>query len=602
MENQNSIVSTPTPWWDLSDLFAAPDDPRIATILDVARQDAEAFSERFRGKVATFTPDELHSVLQKNERIRQEAQKPGVYASLRFSADTSPENGAFLQSVRERHTAATLPLLFLELELAQLPASQLTKWADDPALSTYRHFLLATRDRAKFRLTEAEERVLEEAQNTGRRAWTRLFDEITAELRFTVEGEPQPLTLPEAMNRQMSPDREVRRKSADGVTHGLTPRLRDLTYIFNTLIADKATEDRLRGYTYQEEARHVANELTPDLVETVVRVSEAGYPLVARYYRAKRELLGLDTLHHYDRYAPLPGEPTEPIAYETARDWCLTAFEQFHPEYETAAQAFFNGNWIDAAVRPGKRGGAYCAYVTADLHPYIFMNYLGKTGDVRTLAHELGHGVHTSVARPRGFLSFHGTLPMAEVASTFAEQLVFAEMERHTLTDATRLALYAEQIEQAMSTIFRQTALYRFEQAAHRERRERGEVSTARFGELWQAAVGDMFGDSVALLPNHASWWSYIPHFISTPFYVYAYTWGELLALALYKKCVEQGPDVFAPKFLAFMSAGGSLSPQDLVAPMGVDLSDAAFWQGALAVLADQVRVFEDLAARVKNN
>lgn len=601
MEKQENTSSVSAPLWNLTDLFAAPDDPRVLETMENARQNAESFALKYRRAVAAFSPEELRTALQQNEQIRQEAQKPIVFASLRFSADSSPQNGAFLQSMREKHTAATLPLLEFDLELAQLPPDKLTTWANDPALASFKHYLLTTRDRARFRLSQAEETILEESQNTGRRAWTRLFEEITSGLRFTIEGEPASLTLSDVMNRQMFPDRETRRKSAEAITDGITPHLRNLTYIHNTLIAEKATEDRLRGYTYQEESRHLNNELTPEVVETVVQTSESGYPLVARYYRAKRELLGLPELYHYDRYAPFFNESQTPIAYDVARDWCLTAFERFHPDYAETARAFFTGNWIDGAVRPGKRGGAYCAYVTSDLHPYIFINYLGKTGDVRTLAHELGHGIHTSVARPKGFFSFHGTLPMAEVASTFAEQLVFAEMNRHTQSDKARLALYAEQIEQAMSTIFRQTALYRFEQSAHRERREYGEVSTERFGELWQSAVGAMFGDSVKLLPGHASWWAYIPHFINTPFYVYAYTWGELLALALYKKCLDEGAETFAPKFLQFLSAGGSLTPQELVEPLGVDLTDANFWQGALAVLEEQVATFESLAAQIKN-
>ncbi len=600
MQNQETIPPVPAPPWDLSDLFAAPDDFRIDDTLERATRDAESFAREYRGTVADLSPDALRDALLRNERIRQEAQKPVVFASLRFSADSCPANGAFLQTMREKNTAATLPLLEFDLDLARLPADVLTARASDPSLAMFRHYLQTTRDRARFRLSHAEETVWEESQNTGRRAWTRLFEEVTSGLRFTIEGEQSPLTLSEAMNRQMYPDREGRRKSADAVTAGLTPHLRSLTYIFNTLIAEKATEDRLRGYTYQEEARHLTNELSPEVVETVVRTAESGYPLVERYYRAKRELLGLPELHHYDRYAPFTTESQPPIPYETARDWCLTAFERFHPDYAEAAREFFTGGWIDGAVRPGKRGGAYCAYVTPDLHPYIFLNYMGKTGDVRTLAHELGHGVHTSAARPRGFFSFHGTLPMAEVASTFAEQLVFAEMNRHAHSDAMRLALYAEQIEQAMSTIFRQAALYRFEQSAHRERRAAGEVSTERFGELWQSAVGAMFGESVTLLPGHAVWWAYISHFISTPFYVYAYTWGELLALALYKKCRDEGVESFAPKFLGFLSAGGSQSPRELVEPFGVDLSEASFWQGALSVLEEQVIAFEEIAVRIK--
>lgn len=593
-------VSVAAPRWDLSDLFSGLEDERIGATLATAKADAEAFAAKYRGTVASLTPEQLVQAITESERIRQEAQKPVAFGSLRFAAETSPENGAFMQSVRERYTAATLPLLFFDLELTQLAPEALTGLANEAVLEQYKHYLTTTRDRAKFRLSEAEERVLEEQQNTGRRSWTRLFEEITSSLRFTMEGEPKSLTLSEAIDRQYSSDRDVRRRAADAVTEGLRPHQRTLAFVYNTLIADKATEDRLRGFSYQEEARHVSNELAPEIVETVVQASEVGYALVARYYRAKRELLGLDQLAHYDRYAPIVTQTLPAISYETAQDCCLGAFSKFDSGYESTARAFFTGDWIDAEVRPGKRGGAFCAYVTADTHPYIFMNYLGKTGDVRTLAHELGHGVHASLARPKGFLSFHGTLPMAEVASTFAEQLVFAETQAGLTDDTARLALYAEQIEQAISTIFRQTALYRFEQAAHRERRENGELSVERLGELWQTSVGAMFGDSVTLEPGHALWWSYIPHFIGTPFYVYAYTFGELLALALYKRCQVEGAETFAPRFVQFLSSGGSLSPAELVAPLNVDLADPVFWQGAIAVLEEQIEGFEVLAAKLK--
>jgi len=328
----------------------------------------------------------------------------------------------------------------------------------------------------------------------------------------------------------------------------------------------------------------------------VVRTATEGYHLVARYYEAKKRVLGLDTLTHYDRYAPLTTAKHEPeIAFDNARDKILGAFAAFHDDYKYAAQAFFDGGWIDAEARPGKRGGAFCSYVTPDAHPYLFLNYLGKQGDVRTLAHELGHGVHSYLSREQGYLSYHGTLPMAEVASTFAEQLVF-ERQRNDADENTRLSLYAEQIEQAIGTIFRQAALYRFEQAIHRERREKGELTVDRFGHIWQQNVGAMFAGSVELLPDHALWWSYVRHFVATPFYVYAYTFGEMLALALYRRYQAEGGG-FAGRYLAFLSAGGSKSPAELVAPLGVDLNDPAFWRGALDVLEAQVATFEKLAA-----
>lgn len=593
-------MTIPAPTWNLSDLFASPDDPRLFGSLADAKRDAEAFAARYNGAVANLGASDLFAALSEYERIQQEAQKPVAYASLRFSCDTAPENGAVLQAVRERHTEATLPLLPFLLELSRLQADTLIALAETEALARYRHFLLVTLGEARHKLSADAEAVWEEAQNTGRRAWTRLWEETTSALRFHVPGKSDPLTLSETVNRQFAPERETRSSAATALSEGLAPHTRTFAYIYNTLIAGKATEDRLRGYATPEAARHLQNELPEDVVETVTQTAESGYALVARYYRAKRDLLGLPELFHYDRYAPLPGEPSEPISFETARETCLAAFAGFDSEYAETARAFFTNDWIDGATRPNKRGGAYCAYVTADTHPYIFLNYQGKTGDVRTLAHELGHGVHSALARPQGYLSFHGTLPMAEVASTFAEQLVFDEMIAAASSDAARLALYAEQIDQAISTVFRQTALYRFEQGAHRAR-QGGEVPGARFGELWQESVGAMFAGSVTLLPGHASWWSYIPHFINTPFYVYAYTFGELLALALYKQCREQGAATFAPRFKAFLGAGGSRTPQELVAPLGVNLSDAGFWRGALAVFEEQVAAFETLAHTLKN-
>ncbi|HVK04086.1 MAG TPA: M3 family oligoendopeptidase [Armatimonadaceae bacterium] len=596
METQESAPQSP-PRWRLDDLYLSPEDPRIAQSLDEVRRVSEAFAARYRGRLADLSPAEMREVIGEFERLEREAYKPAVYAGLRHAAEASPEAGAFLQHVREKATAATLPLLFFDVELTRIPRERLRALADAPELAVYRHYLRNVEARAPFRLSEAEERVLEEQSNTGRRAFIRLYEELTSNLRFTVEGFDKPLTLSQVMDLQHEPERDVRRRASDALTAGLAPEARTLAFVYNTLIQDKATEDRLRGFTSPEQSRHLANELPPEVVETVVRMSEEGYPLVARYYEAKRKILGLDRLTHYDRYAPV-SQDESPVPYDVARDRCLSAFAGFHPEYAAAARAFFEGNWIDAEPRAGKRGGAFCSFVTPDLHPYIFLNYLNKAGDVRTLAHELGHGIHTSLAREHGFLEFHSTLPIAEVASTFAEQLVFAAAGRETADPKARLALYAEQIEQAIATIFRQTALYRFEQAAHRERRERGELSVERFGQIWQECVGAMFADSVELLPDHALWWSYIRHFIATPFYVYAYTAGEMLALALFHRYEEEADGSFAPKFVAFLRAGGSQSPEEVVEPLGVDLKDPAFWRGALAVLEAQVEEFEALAAQ----
>jgi oligoendopeptidase F len=583
------------PRWDLSDLYAGPDDPRLDAALVTALADAQAFAARYRGKVASLSPSELDAALTEYERIEQEASKPGLYAGLRFAADAaSSETGALVQRVRERTTEAMVPLLCFDVDLTTLGAERLDALANDPALTRWHHYLGTVRDQATHRLTESEERILEEKANTGGRAFVRLYEELTSNLRFTIPGRDGEMTLSEVLDLQQSPDREVRKASADALTAGLEPHARTIAYIFNTLIQDKATSDRLRHYASPEDARHLANELTPEIVDTVVGTAVDGYPLVARFYETKKRLLGLPELAHYDRYAPLGGAERD-IPWDAARDRVLGAFSRFDPEYESAAGKFFTNAWIDAGPRPGKRGGAFCSYITPDLHPYVFLNYLGKGGDVRTLAHELGHAVHNYLARIQSFTDFHGTLPMAEVASTFAEQLVFEDTVAGMGEDE-KLAEYARQIESAIATIFRQAALYRFEQAIHRERREMGELTVARFGELWQENVGAMFGDAVTLEEGHALWWSYIRHFVATPFYVYAYTFGEMLALALYRKYRTEGGG-FAPRYLDMLRAGGSKTPQELVAPLGVDLTDAAFWRGALDVLAEQVAAFEKLAA-----
>ncbi len=589
----------PAPRWDLSDLFTNIDDPRIEAALERAKERAEQFAGRYRGRIAPLdvTADELAAALAEFQDMHQEMAKPGNYAALLFAAEANEANGAFLQRVRERTTEAGLPLLFFELELMEADEARLADLLRDGAepLAPFRHFLETVRAHAPFRLSEPEEKVMEEQANTGRRAFARLFDEINSNLRFSLPGRDEPLNLSEVLDLQQSADRTVREASAEALTAGLETQARTLGYIFNTLLQDKATEDRLRGHAYQEETRHLSNELSPETVETVVGTATEGYGLVARYYRAKRRLLGVERLMHWDRYAPVVQD--EPVtAFDDARNLILEAFGGFDARYAEAGAQFFDGNWIDAEARSGKRGGAFCSYVTPDMHPYILLNYLGKPTDVRTLAHELGHGVHSYLSRGQGYLSFHGTLPMAEVASTFAEMLVF-DREARDAGDQEKLYLYAHQIEQAIATIFRQASLYRFEQAIHRARRESGELTLDRFGALWQEHIGAMFGDSVELGPGHRFWWAYVRHFIATPFYVYAYTFGEMLALALYHRYRTQG-DGFSARYVEMLAAGGSKSPAELVAPLGVDLEDKAFWRGALEVLEAQVTQFEALAER----
>ena len=587
------MASDSPPTWDLSDLYGAVDDPRIEETLVGQLRRADVFARRYRGRInlPDVTADALWGAIVEYETILQELDKPLTYASLLFAADTSdPVRGAFLQSMRERHSEITIRMMFFELELTQIPEDQMAGLVSNDVLDEYRHYIWAERLFRQHRLTEPEEKILEEKANTGRRAFTRLFEQTTSNIAFNVAGGTR--TLPEILALIRDPDRELRRAAAESLTSGLRDNSATLTYIFNTLIQDKATDDRLRSYRSPEQARHLSNELESDTVELVVETAVANYPLVGRYYGLKREILGLDKLMHYDRYAPL-FQTRECVPFARAREIVLSSFDRFSPMIGGAAKEFFDRNWIDAEPRKGKRGGAFCSYVTPDLHPYVFVNYLDRMDDVMTLGHELGHGVHSSLAGSQSYFNFASVLPVAELASTFGEMLVFETLQSQAVLDE-KLALYAEKIEGAFATIFRQAAMYRFEQAIHAERRERGELTAERYGELWQHFQREMFGDSVELGDEHGLWWMYVPHFINSPFYVYAYTFGELLVMSLYAMYKREG-EVFVSKYTELLKAGGSMTPADMLSRVGIDIGDRAFWQAGVDVLAGLVDDFERL-------
>lgn len=579
--------------WNLGDLFQGADDPKITQILAETQARAEQFEADYKGKIASLdlSVETLGAALRGYEAIQQDAAKPMTFASLLFTTDTGdPARGAFLQKMREQSTRLSLPLLFFELELATIADDTLAPLLNTPEIVPYKHFLGVVRASRSHLLSETEERLMEELANTGGRAFGRLFEETVSNAVFEWNG--QTVGLAQITATLMDPDREARRTGAEAFTAGLKPHSRTLTYIFNILLQNKNVADRLRHYSSAQESRHEANELDEATVSLVVDTVVQNYPLVARYYHLKREILGVDVLTHYDRYAPL-FEAEETITYPEAQKIVLEAFGSFSPKMRDRAAEFFDKNWIDAPATKGKVSGAFCSYVTPDTHPYVLVNYLGRMKDVTTLAHELGHGVHASLSREQSLLNFHGTLPLAELASTFGEMLVF-ERATQSASLKDKLALYAEKIEGAFATISRQTAMYRFELAIHTHRREQGELTTEQFGDYWQAEVQNMFGDSVTLGDEHHLWWSYIGHFIAAPFYVYAYSFGELLVLSLYQQAKSGGP-AFAEKYLEMLALGGSLTPQELMERVGVDLSDPEFWQGGFDVLAGLMNEFEQL-------
>ena len=582
-------------FWDLSDLYSGTDDPQVEVILNRALAAAVEFETKYKGQInnSNLTAEVLGRAIREYEAIEQDVSKPGNFAHLLFSTDTSdPKRGAFLQHIREQSTQIYLPLLFFSIELAAAPASLIDPLLSHELIKDYKHYVIDVRLQNPHMLSEIEERLLEETANTGSRAFVRLFSETTSNTVFHLDGKD--VTQSEVLATLYSPDREARKAGAAAFSAGLQTTAKTLAFIFNTLMQDKNVSDRLRHYDYPEQSRHLSNELSKSTVDLVVDTVARNYPIVARYYRLKRDILGGEELTHFDRYAPL-FEADETIDFAEAKNIILDAFGAFSSEMRVRADEFFEKNWIDAAPGKGKEGGAYCMYVTPDLHPYVFMNYLGRMKDVMTLAHELGHGVHSSLSREQSLLNFHGTLPLAELASTFGEMLVFEKIQ-NTASLKDKLAMYAEKIEGAFATIPRQTALYRFEQAIHKHRRDKGELTLDDFGGYWQSEIQSMFGDCVMLGDEHKLWWSYIGHFIRSPFYVYAYSFGELLVMALYRRAQSEG-DAFATKYLDMLRAGGSLTPQELVAKVDVDLDDAAFWQGGFDVLEDLVVRFENMWA-----
>lgn len=595
-------VSPPNVRWDLSALFQSSDDARIEATWEKAHQRADAFAEKYRGKInsADLTAETLAIALTEIESLTTEVVKPITYANLLFAADASnPAIGAFLQAQMEKATELQVKLMFFELELQAAPREMVLALATDDKLANYRHYIQVAQTYSKYRLSEKEEVLMEELSNTGSRAWNRLFDEVTSNHVYTIEldGEVQEKSQQEVLALLRHEDREIRIKAGNSFSKGLKEQERVLTFIFNTLIQDKSIDDRLRGFEYATKSRHLSNELSEETVELVIRLCREFYPMVARYYNVKREILGLDELTHIDRYAPLFAAE-EKVSWDAARKMVLDAFGGFSDVLRDRADEFFQKNWIDAEPRKGKTGGAFCSYNTPDTHPVILQSFLNKMDDVMTLAHELGHGVHASLSREQTYFNYHGTLPLAELASTFGEMLVFEKLVAKA-SDKDKLALYAEKIEGIFATVFRQAAMYQFEKRIHTFRREEGELAPEDFGNIWQEEIQAMFGDSVKLGEEHRAWWSYVGHFTGSPFYVYAYSFGELLVLSLYEMAKQQGPE-FADRYIEVLKLGGSKSPAELMAMVNVDLESESFWRGGFAAMDKFLVEFERLWSNQK--
>jgi len=592
-----TVTDTPGPeaaevLWDLSDLLAGEE---VDTLLDRADALAAELATR-RGMVADLDAAGLALFLSTQADLADALGRAASYASLRFATDvTDPSRGALMQRVQERSTAIHTALLFFELEWAALPDDHAAGLLADDRLAFARHHLESERRYRDHLLSEPEEQVLTEKAATGRSAWARLFGELTSTLQVSLDG--RSATLEEALSRLQSPERDERRRAAEAVTEALAPGLPTRAFLFNTLLHDKAVDDRLRGYRSWISSRNLSNEASDASVEALVGAVRRRYDIPQRWYALKARLLGLERLADYDRMATLAETETE-VPWGEARELVLDSYASFSPELADAARRFFDGRWIDAPARQGKRPGAFCSYTVPSVHPYVFLNYTSRRRDVLTLAHELGHGLHAWRARGQGV--YHQTTPLtlAETASVFGETVVFGRLLAAVDDPAERLSLLAENIEGSIGTVFRQTAMNRFEDLVHTARRTEGELSVDRIGDLWAESQAELLGDTVEITDGYRTWWSYIPHFISTPGYVYAYAYGQLLALSVYRQYEIEG-DAFVPRYLELLSAGGSMAPEDLGRLVGCDLADPGFWDGGLAIVEASLEAAETAAAEV---
>jgi oligoendopeptidase F len=581
--------------WDLSDLYDGGDDPRLEQHVEQAENAAAAFRELYYGRVAQLTPKELRTAIEERERIESAFTRAIYYAHLWFSTDMNDSpRGALVARLTEKGAALDTQLLFFGLELAALEDEQADALLASEELEKWRHWLRTVRKFRPYILTEPEEKILTEKSVSGFSAWDRLYDELLGAIRVNLDGDE--IGFEEAMSKLYSPDRDLRRRASEAVTESLAPGLRTRTFVFNTIAVDKSIDDRLRGYETWISSRNLSNDTSDEAVQALVDAVVGRYDVVQRYYKLKARILGLDRLSFYDRMAPLDDDHTQ-VGWDEASELVRNAFSDFSGETGDVVDRFFEESWIDAPPREGKRPGAFCATNVPDVHPYVFMNYTGDRRSVLTLAHELGHGLHGYLAQPLGLFNASTPLTTAETASVFGEALTFKRLLAIEEDPRKRLNLLAGRIEDSIATVFRQVAMNRFEDAVHTHRRDQGELSHDKFEELWLDTQTTMFADSVDI-DGYGTWWSYIPHFIGTPGYVYAYSYGFLFALSIFRKYELEGESMVEP-YLDLLRAGGSMPPQELAEIVGLDLTDPKIWDAGIDALAAELDEAEALAGDV---
>ena len=582
------------PSWDLSDLYPAPDSPRVEADLGRAEADALAFRDSHAGRLAALSGGELAAAMQTYQAIDEVLGRVMSYAQLLFSADsTDAAAGQFYQSMMERCTAISAHILFFRLELNRLEDAVLDEKLAEPAFAHWRPYLRDLRVWRKHQLSDELERFVHDREVTGRAAWSRLFDETVAGMRIPFGGEAA--TVNAVLNKLSDPDRTVRETAAHAIAHAFDERAKLFSLITNTLAKDKEIIDTWRQLPRPGSDRNLSNVVEDEVVDALVTAVTGDYARLShRYYALKAKWLGLEKLQHWERNAPLPGDDDRTIAWPYAVRTVLPAYRGFDPALGEIGQRFFDHAWIDAAPRPGKSGGAFAHPTVPSAHPYILMNFHGRTRDTMTLAHELGHGVHQVLAAEQGYLMSGTPLTQAQTARVFGEMLTFQSLLDQESDPARRRLMLAGKVEDMLNTVVRQIAFYRFETLVHDERR-RGELVPERLGEIWLRVQRESLGPAFEFTPEYAIFWSYIPHFIHSPFYVYAYAFGDCLVNALYDVFRSGHPD-FQRKYLDMLRAGGTLVHRDLLAPFGLDASDPAFWRRGLDVIAgfiDQLEAAE---------
>jgi oligoendopeptidase F len=591
--DQGAAQALPT--WNLADLYAGPEAPEVERDLKDAATKAAAFRQQYEGKLASLAGADFLGALLAYERIQEILGRVMSYAQLLYAGDMSnTEYGRFQQDINERSTQISLETLFFTLEINKIPDSDMDAKLQHAPLRRFAPWLDTVRAFRPHQLSDDLEKMLHERDVVGRQAWMRLFDETMADLRFEVDGKK--LTSNEALNLLYEQDGAKRKAAADAVSKGLKENQRIFALVTNTLAKEKEIDDKWRKFARPVSSRNLANQVEDEVVDALVAAVKANYPKLShRYYKLKAKWLGLPKLNYWDRNAPLPDDEDAPIEWSEAQSLVLTAYNAFSPKLAEVGQVFFDKGWIDVPPRPGKAPGAFAHPTVPSAHPYLLLNYHGRTRDVMTLAHELGHGVHQVLAAPQGQLLCDTPLTLAETASVFGEMLTFQALLKRETDPEERRVLLAGKVEDMLNTVVRQIAMHEYERRLHDARRE-GELTPDRIAEIWLATQREALGDGVDLPEGtgYASYWAYIPHFIHVPFYVYAYAFGDCLVNSLYA-AYQQAEAGFAEKYLDMLKAGGTKRHKELLAPFGLNAADPAFWSKGLGVISGFIDELEKM-------